>query len=62
MIYFTSAEELLALREEFQHHQDKLDQFYSLMSEVEKRSSDDDAESKNIFHCIFQHCYSLNKT
>lgn len=40
-----TAEELQALREEFQHHQEKLDQFYSLMTDVEKRNSDDDAEN-----------------
>lgn len=41
-----TAEELQALKEEFQHHQDKLDQFYSLIGEVEKRNPEDDAESK----------------
>lgn len=40
-----SVEELLALKEEFQHHQDKLDQFYSLIGEVEKRNPEDDAEN-----------------
>lgn len=40
-----TAEELQALREEFQHHQDKLDQFYSLIHEVENRDPEDDAEN-----------------
>lgn len=40
-----TAEELQALREEFQHHQEKLDQFYSLLEDVEKRQPEDDAEN-----------------
>ncbi|KAK3917431.1 Alpha-2-macroglobulin receptor-associated protein [Frankliniella fusca] len=40
-----SAEELQALREEFQHHQEKLDQFYALLEDVEKRTPEDDAEN-----------------
>ncbi|XP_054266492.1 alpha-2-macroglobulin receptor-associated protein [Macrosteles quadrilineatus] len=35
-----TAEELQALKEEFSHHQDKIDQYYSLLNEVEKKDSD----------------------
>ncbi|XP_046406421.1 alpha-2-macroglobulin receptor-associated protein [Ischnura elegans] len=39
---FTAAE-LQALREEFNHHQDKIDQYYSLLAEIE--NPDDDHEN-----------------
>lgn len=35
-----TAEELKALHEEFNHHQEKVDQFYSLLGEVEGGNSD----------------------
>lgn len=38
-------EELLALREEFDHHQDKIEQYYSLLNDV-KGNPDDSAESE----------------
>lgn len=36
---FTS-EELAALREEFNHHQDKIDQYYDLLNDVENGKKD----------------------
>lgn len=37
---FTS-EELAALKEEFQHHQEKIDQYYDLLYDVEQGKKDD---------------------
>lgn len=48
-------EELLALREEFGHHQDKIDQYYSLLYDV-KGNPDDHDESKLL---IFSSKYIL---
>lgn len=39
-------EELLALREEFGHHQDKIDQYYSLLHDVKGNPEDYNDESK----------------
>lgn len=38
-------EELLALKEEFNHHQDKIDQYYSLLYDV-KGNPEDNSDSK----------------
>jgi hypothetical protein len=40
VILFITAEELQALKEEFNHHQDKIDQYYSLLKDVEERPND----------------------
>jgi hypothetical protein len=39
VLLFT-AEELQALKEEFNHHQDKIDQYYSLMNDMEEGPND----------------------
>lgn len=41
---FTS-EELAALKEEFTHHQDKIDQYYDILQDMDK--ADDGFKSKN---------------
>lgn len=41
-------EELLALKEEFGHHQDKIDQYYALLHDV-KSNPEDEEGSKYIF-------------
>lgn len=48
-----TAEELKALHEEFNHHQEKVDQFYSLLGELEKETKDQ-GESKWKFIKLFQ--------
>ncbi|XP_077297844.1 alpha-2-macroglobulin receptor-associated protein [Arctopsyche grandis] len=53
---FTS-EELQALKEEFSHHQDKIEQYYSILSDVEQGRSDDienamDQEEMDVFNDI----------
>jgi hypothetical protein len=40
VILFITAEELQALKEEFNHHQDKIDQYYSLLKDVEEGPKD----------------------
>lgn len=40
-----TTQELLALKEEFSHHQDKIDEYYSLLKNV-KDGSDDGDESE----------------
>ncbi|KAK4881057.1 hypothetical protein RN001_004376 [Aquatica leii] len=40
-----SYEELKALREEFNHHQDKIDEYYSILHEVKEGEEDKDANS-----------------
>lgn len=42
-------EELLALKDEFNHHQDKIDQYYALLHDV-KGNPEDNSESKQIIH------------
>jgi hypothetical protein len=49
IILFITAEELQALKEEFNHHQDKIDQYYSLLKDVEE-GPNDTHESKLICH------------
>jgi hypothetical protein len=39
-VLFFTAEELQALKEEFNHHQDKIDQYYSLLRVVEEGPND----------------------
>lgn len=39
-------EELAALREEFGHHQDKVDQYYALLHDVKSNEQDDGLSSK----------------
>lgn len=41
---FTS-EELLALHEEFNHHQQKIDQYYTLLNEIEREKENEHHES-----------------
>ncbi|CAG2062315.1 unnamed protein product [Timema podura] len=38
-----TAEELQALKEEFTHHQEKIDQYHSLLDQVESKSDDKEA-------------------
>ena len=45
------AEELMALKEEFMHHQDKVDQYYSILSEVEE--GDQDTDMSKIFFQVY---------
>nr|CAD7585877.1 unnamed protein product [Timema genevievae] len=40
-----TAEELQALKEEFTHHQEKIDQYHSLLDQVESKSDDKEANS-----------------
>lgn len=40
-----TAEELQALKEEFNHHQEKIDQYYALLSENENRAAEDHKNS-----------------
>lgn len=40
-----SAEELQALKEEFNHHQEKIDQYYALLSKTENRAAEDHKNS-----------------
>lgn len=42
---FTSIE-LKALQEEFTHHQDKIDQYYSLLTDIKESETSDEHESK----------------
>jgi hypothetical protein len=49
VILLITAEELQALKEEFNHHQDKIDQYYSLLKDVEE-GPNDTYESKLICH------------
>lgn len=49
VILFITAEELQALKEEFNHHQDKIDQYYSLLKDMEE-GPNDTYESKLIYH------------
>jgi hypothetical protein len=39
-VLFFTAEELQALKEEFNHHQDKIDQYYSILKDVEEGPND----------------------
>lgn len=41
-----TAVELNALQEEFNHHQDKIDQYYSLLSDIKDPEKDEEHESK----------------
>lgn len=41
-------EELLALREEFGHHQDKIDQYYSLLYDVKGNPEEKNEDSKYV--------------
>lgn len=41
MLFSFLAEELQALKEEFNHHQDKIDQYYSLLNNAEDKVLDD---------------------
>jgi hypothetical protein len=51
-VLFLTAEELQALKEEFNHHQDKIDQYYSLLKDVEQPN--DTYESKlNAMQSLF---------
>jgi hypothetical protein len=51
-VLFVTAEELQALKEEFNHHQDKIDQYYSLLKDVEQPN--DTYESKlNAMQSLF---------
>lgn len=43
-----TAEELQALKEEFGHHQDKIDQYYSLLQEVKEGMPADDSDSNSV--------------
>lgn len=45
MAGFTTIE-LEALKEEFNHHQDKIDQYYAILSDVKDGERKDDQESK----------------
>lgn len=52
-------EELLALREEFDHHQDKIDQYYSLLHDVKGNPEDlEGSKLKNTLNlniiCLFR--------
>lgn len=47
-IIISSEVELKALKEEFQHHQDKVDEYYALVQEAAKKYQDDQSE----FHCL----------
>lgn len=40
-----TAEELQALKEEFNHHQEKIDQYYALLSDTENRAAEDHKNS-----------------
>jgi hypothetical protein len=40
IVLFLTAEELQALKEEFNHHQEKIDQYYSLLRDVEEGPND----------------------
>lgn len=40
-----SAQELLALKEEFNHHQDKIEEYYSVLKDVKEETKEQD-ESK----------------
>lgn len=44
LLLLFSAIELQALKEEFSHHQDKVDQYYALLDEVEAKPGDDLSE------------------
>lgn len=49
-----SAEELQALKQEFQHHQDKIDQYYDLLETVDDPNADKEKEayiSKHSSNC-----------
>jgi len=39
-VLFFTAEELHALKEEFNHHQDKIDQYFSLLKDMEEGPND----------------------
>jgi hypothetical protein len=39
-VLFFTAEELRALKEEFSHHQDKIDQYFSLLKDMEEGPND----------------------
>ncbi|XP_066993825.1 alpha-2-macroglobulin receptor-associated protein [Anabrus simplex] len=43
-----TAEELQALKEEFGHHQDKIDQYYSILSDVERGAGDSHENSVDL--------------
>lgn len=43
-----TADELKALKEEFEHHQDKIDQYYNLLQKVEAKDENENAESKKV--------------
>ena len=47
--------ELKALKEEFQHHQDKVDEYYALVREAAQKQQDD--HSKSALTCV---CGSLS--
>lgn len=44
-----TTEELAALKEEFTHHQDKVDQYYALLHDVKGNEEGDNAASKSLF-------------
>lgn len=48
---FTS-EELAALKEEFNHHQDKIDQYYDLLKDVESGKKDGYQSMKQLLYLI----------
>ena len=48
-VLFFTAEELQALKEEFNHHQDKIDQYLSLLRDVEE-GPNDTHQSKRTCH------------
>lgn len=39
-VLFFTAEELQALKEEFNHHQDKIDQYFSLLKDMDEGPND----------------------
>lgn len=51
---FTS-EELAALREEFTHHQDKIDQYYDILANME--TGDQEAYKSKIFYFHLQYIF-----
>lgn len=56
-----STEELEALREEFIHHQDKIDQYYSLLQDVKESKKDgDEHESTYISYYFLNLIHILN--
>lgn len=56
-----STEELEALREEFSHHQDKIDQYYSILHDVKEPPKDEDAHESKCSTRVYSHPFIKTK-